>query len=211
MASLQSANMTTPTTLPSGISNLPKVQPYPKFLDISSLKNLEHVLCYIQDHPGTEGFSLMIDRDVKNDDVFVLAGYWNGDTIDLESDKSAIANEARKFIGSKLISFVNLMRSVNIPRAQYYFSMRNEDVVLQDVRTEISRFVGPGFIQDVFSTLVAVPTIRMIEPLSSGNIDAISMNTGSYEGNIIIKPSRFRMLEEGVSDDIIPYYVEITR
>jgi len=168
-------------------------------------------MCYIQDHPGSEGFSLVIDRDVKNDDVFVLAGYWNGDTIDLESDGSVIAGEARKFIGNKLIAFVNLMRLVSIPRAQYYFSIRKEDVVLEDVMTSVDKFVGPGFIQDIFATLVAVPSIRTIEPLSSGNIDAISMNAGSYEGNIIIKPSRFRMFEGETTDENVPFYVEIVR
>ena len=206
----QSANMISHTTRPSGISNLPKILPYPKFFDISHLKQMENVLCYVLDHPGKEGFSLLIERDVKNDDVFILAGYWDGKPIELESDTSDLANAAKIFIQTKAVQFVNLMRILKIERAQYYFSVQGGVVILQDFRTAINKFASPGFIRDIFSALVSVSNIRMVEPLSAGNIEAISHNTGSFSGDLIIKPSRFRVYDEDTQENI-PFYVEVVR
>lgn len=202
--------MITKTTLPSGISNLPKLAPYPEILDLSKLHELEHTLCYVQDHPGQEGFTILIERDTANDDVFVMAGYLNGEAIELDSDTSNNAEMAKTFIKDKIINFLNLMRLVKIDRAQYFFSVKADNIILQDVQTAPDKFVGPGLIRDVFSALVPVPEIRKIEPLTAGNIEAIIMNTGSYEGDLMIKPSRFRIYD-GNPNQNIPFYVEVLR
>jgi len=202
--------MITKTTLPSGISNLPKMSPYPKVLDLKNLHELEHILCYIQEHPGPEGFTILIERDVSNDDVYVMAGYLNGEAIELESDTSNTAEAAKRFIKEKIVDFLNLMRLVKIDRAQYFFSFRSGEIILQDVQTGADKFVGPGLIRDIFSSLVQIPDIKKIEQLTSSNIEAIMMNTGSYEGDLMIKPSIFRIYD-GILTHNIPFYVEVIR
>jgi hypothetical protein len=206
----QSASTTTSTTLPSGISNIPVLLSLPKFLDSTHINRLENILCYIQDHPGSNGLAVLIYRDIKNDDVFVLTGDWYGNALELNTDESIIAKAAKEFIKNKLVAFLDLMRTIKIEQAQYYFSIKKDEIVLEEVRTAINKLAGPGFIRDIFSTIIQTPTIRKIEPLNPNNIEAMIKNGGSFEGDIIIKPSRFRLFDEN-QEEHVPLYVELLR
>ena len=210
MAFSRSANTIISTTPPSGISNIPVLLSLPKFLDSTHINRLENILCYIQDHPGPNGLSVLIYRDTKNDDVFVLTGDWYGNALELNTDDSIIAKAAKDFINNKLVIFLDLMRTIKIEQAQYYFSLKKDNIVLEEVRTAVNKLAGPGFIRDIFSTIIQTPAIRKIEPLNANNIEAMIKNDGSFEGDLIIKPSRFRLFDEN-QEEHIPLYVELLR
>lgn len=210
MAFSQSANSIEPTTPPSGIYKLPKLLPLPEFLDSSHLPMLENIICYVQDHPGNDIFTLLVYRDRADDSVYILTGERDGQTIDFNSELDDRKKLIAEFIKEKSIEILSLMRIVKIDQAQYYFSINQGKIILQDIRTAMNKFMGPGFVRDMFNAIVNVPNIRKIEILSSNNLEAIMKNTGSFNGDIIIKPSRFRLYDE-INDDNVPLVVECLR
>ncbi len=210
MAFSQSANSTEPTTPPSGIYKLPKLLPLPEYLDSTHLPMLENIVCYVQDHPGNDIFTLLVYRDRADDSVYILPGERDGRTIDFNSEFDDRKKLIAEFIREKSLDILNLMRIVKIEQAQYYFSIDHGKVILQDIRTAVNKFMGPGFVRDMFSTIVSVPNIRKIEIISSNSIEAIMKNTGNFNGDIIIKPSRFRLYDE-IIDDNVPLVVECLR
>jgi hypothetical protein len=196
------------TTRPFGISDLPKLNALPKYYDISKLEALENVLCYIQDHPSDSWFSLLISRDLKNQDVFIQAGDINGSVVDIHND-GPLSETIIKYIQENSVSLVSLMKYVNIPMAQYYFSIEEGAVVLQDFQTAINKYASPGMVRDLFSAIVRTSNIRAIEPMTRSIIDSINLNQGTYTGNILIKPSVFRIYDS--DQDNRPFYVGIKR
>jgi len=210
MASLRSANMTTSITSQSGIFKVPKVLPYPKYYDHTELRRLEHIYCYVQKHPGSVDLTVLIYRDTQKDDVYTVFSDASGNLIELESDATPLGNTSRKFVKDELVNYVRLMNIIKIEQAQYHFSIVDDSLTLVDVRTSLNKCVSPGLIEDVFGKLVNTLKTKNTVILNPSVIDAIIQGQGSYEGNLLIRPSRFRLNDDDPIN-FAPLYVEIRR
>jgi hypothetical protein len=210
MASLRSANTTTSITSQSGTFKVPKVLPYPKYYDHTELKRLEHIYCYVQKHPGDVDLTVLIYRDTQKDDVYTVFSDAAGNLIELESDVTPLGITSRKFVKDELVNYVRLMNVIKIEQAQYHFSIAGDILTLVDVRTSLNKCVSPGLIEDVFGKLVNTLKTKNTVILNPSVIDAIIQGQGSYEGNLLIRPSRFRLNDDDPIN-FAPLYVEIRR
>lgn len=209
----QSNNTTIPETSSSGISKvqLPKVLPYPKLLQFSELENVvRNVFCYVIRHYGNDGLSVLIYRQPTKDQVVVICGDWNGNNIDI-SDDSRLSNVANKFLQESLSIFISTMRLIKVDQIQLFFAIVDDELVLVDIQTALNKLAGPGMVRDIFGKVYKTQEILKIENLDDRAIQLINDGAGSYAGDLIIKPSRFRMYHNERDNSFAPMYVEVIR
>ena len=210
-----SNNTTKPITQLSKIDILPKILKYPRYLPffttnpVSPGDSVKNVLCYVMQHYGDNGLTLLIYWDKKTAQIVVQCGDWDGNNIDL-TDGSKYSDAAKELINTHLENLLGMMKYANIDQAQIYFALYDEQFMIVDVQTAINKFSGPGMIRDIFSKICMTPQILKIEPLDERAINAIREGTGSYTGDLIIKPSRYRVYEDGLSN-YRPLYLEVRR
>ena len=210
MAISRSASTTTPTMSPSGISSIPKVLEYPSYYNYEYINRLEHIYCYIQDHPINVNLTVLIYRDTKEGDVYTLCSDSKANLIELSTDQTSIGNAARKFIQEHVADFVRLMNVTKIGQAQFHLSVSEDELTLVDIRTAINRYASPGLVEDVFGKFIKTLKTRTMAILTPSVIEAIIQGMGSYSGDLLIKPSRFRMMDDDPSG-FKPLCVEIKR
>ena len=196
MATLRSASTTTSTTSPSGISSVPKVLEYPSYYDFEYINRLEHIYCYIQDHPINVDLTVLIYRDIKEGDVYTLFADNKANLIEISTDQTTVGNAARKFIQDHVADFVRLMNVTKIEQAQFHLSVRDDELTLVDIRTAINKYASPGLVEDVFGKFIKTLKTRTMVILTPAVIEAIIQGMGPYSGDLLIKPSRFRMMDE---------------
>lgn len=160
-------------------------------------------------HYGDNGLTLLIYRDKKTAQIVVQCGDWDGNNIDL-TEESNLAISAKQLLNAHLENLLGMMKYAKIDQAQIYFAILEDQFMIVDVQTAINKFAGPGMIRDIFSKICMTPQILKIEPLDERSISAIREGTGSYNGDLIIKPSRFRAYEDGHSN-YRPLYLEVRR
>lgn len=208
MASSQSASMTSKITPQSGTFEIPKILPYPDYYDYSELARLENIYCYIQEYPKDVDLTMLIYRDVKQSDVYTLFSDAFGNLIELDKDESSLAQAARDIIKELLAPLVNLMNIMKIPQAQYHFA--SDGLILVDVRTAINKYASPGMLEDVFGKIIRTLKTRLVTTLDKNIIEAIIQGQGSFTDDLLIRPSRFRLMDD-TQQDMIPLYVGIRR
>jgi hypothetical protein len=213
-----SSSTVKPTTPQSGISridNLPKILKYPRLLPfftsnaISPGDSVKGMLCYIMRHYGSVGLTVLIYRDKKSSQMVVICGDWEGQSIDL-TDDSEMSRLAKTLLSKNLERMMGMMRHAKIDQAQIYFAIQNEEFILVDIQTALNKFAGPGMVRDLFSNIFKTPEIIKIEPLDDRSIIAIRDGAGSYSGELVIKPSKFRLFEDGINE-YRPLYLEVKR
>jgi len=189
-------------------SELPSLLEYPKLLDVRNAKDL---FSYILKHPGDNGLSLLLYREPKKDQAAVICGDWSGNSIDLMA-KSPLADLASDFLKSddalKLFKSVSL---IGVEQAQFFFGIDDEGLFLVDVQVSLNKFVGPGMIQDIFGKLIRTQEVLKIEIIDERSLEYIERGTGSYEGDLLIKPSKFRMYHDPDANVFSPLYSEVRR
>lgn len=200
---------------PSGISrpsSIPKVLKHPGFIPIDSAPGIKNVYCYITKHYGNDGLSALIYREQKNDQVSLLFGDWNGGNLDIQGkEETNLTYLANKFIEKDFILLLNVMFSIKIPQAQFFFGIDDDGLVLTDMQLSLNKFAGPGMIQDIFGKVYRTQEIKKIEAIDDRAFEYINMGTGSYEGDLVLKPSRFRMHHDQEANTYQPMYVEVRR
>lgn len=210
----QSSITTKPKTQSSGIfrlDTLPKILAYPQLYDFNELENnIRNIFCYVIKHYTNVGFSVLIYRQPKDDQVVVLCGDLAGNAIDLETD-GLINNHARIFIGEELYKYLKIMQLIKVEQAQFFFSIVDGQIVLIDMQTAVNKMAGPGMIRDIFGNIVKTQEVLKIEVLDDRAIDAIKDGAGSYSGDLIIKPTRFRMYHDQTKNTYSPMYIEVIR
>ena len=198
-----------------GTSSLPEILPYPQFLPFESTKSIHDIFCYVIKHYGNDGLSVLIYRIPSNDDVYIVCGDWRGNKIDLvaneNNDTPLLYEPAIGFLENHAVEFLNMMRLVKIEQAQYYFAVHNGELVLVDMRLSLNKFAGPGMIRDIFGKLINVQDSIKTEIVDARAIEAIEKGVGSYEGDLIFKPSKFKMFHHQDNNSFTPLYVEIKR
>lgn len=205
MANTQSSNSTQKQARTSGMSKI-AVLPYPEL--IAPREAIKDVYSYVIKDYGNKGLAAVISREKGN--VQVQLGDWNRNEIDLAT-KTELQPYALKFAQKMLPNFVNMMHSANINMAQYFFAIDEQELVLVDMQTSLNKFVGPGMIKDIFGRICETQKILKTEVIDDKVSHAIDQGTGSYEGNLIIKPSRFRLHHIVEINKYVPLYVHIKR
>jgi len=204
--------MTHNTTQQCGTSNLPNILAYPNFLSFDDTESINDIFSYVINHYGDNGLSVLIYRIPSEDDVYIMCGDWRGNKIDLIAENSdhPYFDAAADFLENHAASFLHTMRLVQIEQAQFYFTVKDE-LMLVDMQVSLNKFVSPGMIKDVFGKIVKTQEIVKTEIIDSRAIEFINKGTGSYEGDLIIKPSRFRMHHNQTTGVYVPLYVEVKR
>lgn len=191
------------------IAKVPKLLPYPKPLLFESEGQLiKNLLCYVIEHYDYDGISLLVYRIPNNNDIYVVCGDWNGNAVDLtaQTEQSSLAN---LLIEQKLVDILSIMRYAKIDQAQYFFNYVENKFVLVDMQVALNKFAGPGMLRDVFGRTFDIPKIKHIGVIDDVTFDAVTHGSGTYSGDVIIKPSKFRLHE--TESGYVPLYVELKR
>lgn len=207
------------TTLQSGTSKpsngklvKPALLGYPGFIPFAKAPELSDLLCYVIRHYGSSGISVLVTRRPTRTDVDlnVVFGDWAGNKIDLAGG-SSLAQTALRFAETHLVKFVEVMKLTQILQAQYFLAFaEDQELVLVDMQTAINKLSGPGMVRDIFGNIMRTQDVLKVEPLDERAQDAIKAGTGSYAGDLIIKPSRFRIVARD-PQGMRPLYVEVRR
>lgn len=198
----------------SGISKpqLPKILPYTKLLSLQEAPSIKGVFCYIIKHYGTEGLSVLLYRQPNNDGVTILFGDWFGNSIDIQTDNpNALTDAANQFVSQNVVKFINLMHSINILQTQLFFGIDKDGLSLIDMQLSLNKFAGPGMIRDLFGNIHRTQEVVKMEIIDDRVLEAIERGTGSYGGDLILKPSSFKMYHDPKADTYSPLYVEVRR
>lgn len=207
--------MTTPRMQASGIFNKPKpklpaVLPYHKYIKFTDAPDIKNKFCYIIKHYGCDGLSVLVYRQPKDDQFAVVCGDWHGNSIELNKN-SRLAVIANNYIKDDLLKFVKLMNLIRLTQAQFFFAIDEMDSLrLVDIQLAINKFSGPGMVKELFGKLVSTQEIIKVEIIDDRVYEHLQTGTGSYAGDLIIKPSAYkcRHTDKG---ELIPFYVELRR
>lgn len=197
----------------SGISEIvPAVLPYPKLLSLEEAPSIRDTLCYIIKHYGKDGISILIKRVPKKDEVIVLFGDWAGNKLDLHcQDVTPHYAIIDSFISTKLNKLITLMGTINLQQAQFFFGIEENRMVMSDIQLSLNKFAGPGMVRDLFGKLCDTQQVQKVEVFDKNVEEAVMQGTGSYSGDLIIKPSLFKMHHDPINNSYQPLYVQIVR
>ena len=185
--------------------------PYPQLLPFESTLSIRDIFCYVVKHYGHDGLSVLIYRQTEQDQVVALCGDWKGNNIDIVGD-GRLAKVGLQFMQAELHKFLEMMQLTRIEQAQFFFAIDPEDqLILVDMQVAFNKLASPGMIRDIFGNICATQEIVKTEIVDARAVEAIERGTGSYEGNIILKPARFRMHHEVENNSFQPLYVEMVR
>ncbi len=176
------------------MSNVPKVLKYPTFIGNDKLDHVKNLLCYVIKDYGNDGVSLLLTRKPEKDEIIVLCGDWKGNNIDIQSNDPRVAF-ITELLNTELAKLASILKTIRVDQAQFFFSTK-DGLKLVDMQVALNKLVGPGMIRDLFSKIIPTQEVLKIEPIDDRAYGAIIDGKGSYEGNLIIKPSKFRMIEQ---------------
>lgn len=197
----------------SGISKnstLPQVLPYPELLPFDTTLSIRDIFCYVVRHYGNSGLSVLIYRQPQQDQVVTICGDWNGNNIDLIGDNT-LATVATQFVKEDLLLFLQTMQLVKLEQAQFFFALADDQLVLVDMQIALNKFASPGMIGDIFGKIYRTQEILKTEIIDERSVEFIGKGTGSYEGDLVLKPSRFRLHHDPEDQKFQPLYVEVRR
>lgn len=214
-ANTRSSSKTKTPAPESGISRaakLPHVLPYPQLLPFESTPSIHDLFCYVVKHYGHTGLSVLIYRQVEQDQVVTICGDWAGNNIDIVNSDDQLATLGMQFAQNDLTIFLQTMQLIKLDQAQFFFSIdENGKLVLVDMQIAYNKFASPGMIRDIFGNVFNVQEVIKTEIIDARAVEAIKKGTGSYEGDIILKPTKFRMYHEAEDNSFQPLYVEVRR
>lgn len=191
---------------------LPSVLKYPKLLPFATTPSIRDIFCYIIEHYGTDGLSVLVYRQPQIDNVTVICGDWKGNSLDLVTNKpSPLVEIACEFVKKELTKLLQILHGMNIPQAQLYFATTQQGLVLVDMQVAMNKFAGPGMIEGIFGKTYNTQKIKKLEIIDARAVEYLERGTGSYDGDVILKPSRFRMYHDQATNTYHPMYVEVKR
>lgn len=208
--------MTTPVTRTSGTSKkatvLPAVLKYPQIHEFTQvIPHLKNHLCYLLKHYNNDGISVVIQRRPKEDKIAVIFGDWKGNTTQLDlKQESPYKSAALSFAEKDLALFIRTMQLIKLEQAQFFLAFGPTGLILTDIQISINKLCGPGMVRDIFGKIYPVPELIKVEILDDRAIEFLQKGSGHYEGDIIIKPSRFLQFSPK-KGSILPLYAEIKR
>lgn len=196
--------MTPSTIRRSGSSeSWPAHVAYPSFIPFAAAPELKNCFCYVLAHYRRGGTSVLIERRKTSDDVIVKVSFgdWDGTVLNPTGNAGIKA-----FAADHLRDFVATMKFCGVPVAQFYLS---DDFTLVDMRVGHGKLTGPGMVRDMFGKICKTQNVLKIVTLDEPALKALAGGTGSYSGDLIIKPSAFKTVEREKKS--VPLYVEVVR
>jgi len=191
----------------SGTFEAPAFLKYPKALEFNS-SLIENKYCYVIKDYGDKGFAVLIKRNIANDNIFVMCGDWNGNAYEIDDLQLPLT---KKFLANELSTYVTMMKMVGFDQAQFFFSIVGDQFMLVDMQISLNKFASPGFIRDVFGQRCLTQEVRKIEVIDKETIAAIEKGAGSYEGDLIFKPSRFQLYHLPDNAGVVPFCLRYKR
>tara|TARA_R100001244_G_scaffold25113_2_gene25401 strand:- start:65955 stop:66587 length:633 start_codon:yes stop_codon:yes gene_type:complete len=199
-----------PEETSSGLSKLPSLIAYPR---IPTLKEVEEEMAgqfvYVVKGYEEEGLCILIKRDPHSDEVFLKIGDFDGEPIILTDDKHPLQETALRFAAEESSNFVEMMRMLGIEQMIFYISVTDDGMKLVDLRASIDKFYGPGMIRDLFAKIFPVQEVIKTTNVTVEVLEAIYNNEGSFQGDIILKCSKFKTVVKG--KELLPLYAKIKR
>ncbi len=198
---------------PSGTSKrtlVPRLLSYPKLLPFETTPAINDVYCYVLEHYGTKGISVLVYRQPEMDQVTVLCGDWEGEAFDL-TESTELTELSLGFLRDSSEKLINFMHTIKLQQAQYFFAITDAGLILADVQIAINKLVGPGMVDEVFGKILPTPKIRKIELLDARAREALLTGTGSYVGDLILKPNKYQDFHDQPSNTYQPLYAEVRR
>ena len=181
----------------------PQLLKYPKYVGLDS--SIIGTFCYIVRHPEEPGPTMVIQK--FKEDIYVQFGDWLGNIIEPHDTSHKLHEQILKILELHFINIVSTMRLIQLTQAQLYFSKK---LLLVDIRISLNKFAGPGMLKDIFGKIVPTQEVLSMETIDSRVFAAITNNSGTYNGNLLLKPSRFREIE--LQDrTFVPLHVEVRR
>lgn len=184
---------------------------YPTLLPLSSTPEIKGALVYVIKHYGTDGLSVVVERKPVEKDVELNIRYgdWRGNKTDIAVDNQA-SRAALFFQDQYLKKTIELMRLMRMQAIQLYLVVGQTDLMLTDIRQHQHKLSGPGMVRDIFGRMLPTQDVKKVEHLDDVMLAAIDAGFGSYEGNLILKPSAFKTVER-TELGLCPLYVEVLR
>lgn len=196
-------------TTSSGTFKLPSALAYPKILELEDVPEIEGQFVYVIRKYPEDGLAITISRDLKNDEVYLAINDWDGQPIDLTNENHSYQWAALDFAMHDSSNFVAIMRSANIHKMILYVSVDEEELKLVDLRTSLNKFYGPGMIRDLFAKIYPTQEVIKTISLDENVLKAIKDGKGSYEGNLVLKCSKFKTITR--EKELFPLYAKIVR
>lgn len=196
-------------TTSSGTFKPPSSLAYPKILELKDVPEIEGQFVYVIEGYPEDGIAITISRDLKNDEVYLSINDWDGQPVDLTDKNHPYQWAALDFATHDSSNFVGIMRSANIHKMILYISIDEEELKLVDLRTSLNKFYGPGMIRDLFAKIYSTQEVIKTIALDENTLDAIKIGKGSYEGNLILKCSKFKTITRG--KELLPLYAKVIR
>lgn len=208
--------MTRSETQSSGTSSLPAILTHPRPIPFANaVPIITNLMCYVIDHYGDDGLSVLLYRDRQHDNSYFIFGDWNGNKIDIEAVEGRPPHRlvpfASEFVRAHSLRFLELLSVIKLTQAQFYFSTVGDDLTLVDVQLSLNKWAGPGMVQEMFGRIIKTQTVKKIEVLDDRALDAIERGIGHYAGDLVLKPSRYRQYHDQATRTYYPLYVEIKR
>jgi hypothetical protein len=196
-----------PTTTLPGLSNVPSLLAYPRILDLDDIPEIEGQFVYVIKKYVEEGLSVVIYREAG--EVYLSLGDFDGNQIELSDEKHPLQKSALEFVQHESSKFVAMMKITGITKIILYISVNDDSWELVDLRASLDKFYGPGMIRDLFGKIFPTQTAVKTATLDEETLNAIKRGKGSYEGDLILKCSKFKTVARG--KELLPLYARITR
>jgi len=193
----------------SGTSNVPTILAYPRILDFEDIPEIEGQFVYVIRHYVEEGLAIVIYRDLREGDVYLSVGDFDGKPIDLTDEKHPLYSAALEFVQHESSKFVAMMKVARIEKMILYISVNKDDWELVDLRSSLDKFYGPGMIRDLFSKIFPTQDVIKTVALDETVLEAIKRGKGSYKGDLILKCSKFKTVGRG--RELLPLYARVKR
>lgn len=204
--------MTSSTTPSSGTfsTDRPALFPYPRLLPLGDA-SLSGVYCHIIRHYGTVGLSLLVKRIPQKDQIAVCFGDWLGHRLDLSRADEPLVARVNQLTSptnghSKLAHLLSIMRYARLEQAQFFFAIC-PGLVLCDIQIAQNKLASAGMISELFGRAMDTQEIIATEVIDARAAEYIERGTGKYAGNLILKPTTFR-LHQSTQE---PLYAEVLR
>lgn len=181
---------------------LPDTLSYPEILPLENIKDelINKLVYIIQDYDDGIALNILINGE----DNVIRFSDWDGKLIEpLDNDL------ALQITNNYLANILQLLNVIKLSKCIIYIGRYKNDLAIVDVRTSLNKFVGPGMIRDLFSQVMETQRVNKVMPFEESTIEAIQDNKGSFEGNLIIKPSVFSTIEN--NQILYPLYGRVIR
>ena len=196
------------TTL-SGMSDVPDLLAYPRVLNFADIPEIKGQFVYVIKAYKEEGLTIVIHRDLKEGNLFLKIGDFDGEDIDLNDLKNPLREAAWEFAQQESPKFAAMMKYAKIQKMIVYISVNGDSWELVDLRTSLNKFYGPGMIRDLFGQMFPTQDVVKTIALDEPTLEAILKGKGSYSGDLILKCSKFKTVARG--KELLPMYAKIVR